>query len=98
VVADGDHADVLRLPAVQWRIRAAVLLDGRGQGLQDAMGQQHCFAVPVHGPGDRRPWFRGDASRRTPDARHDFRWMYGHLAAHSSCLHEGVRGRPGSAV
>jgi len=98
VVADGDHADVLRLPAVQRRIRATVLLDGRGQRLQDAMGQQHCFAVPVLGQGDRRPGFRGDAPIRTPDARHGFRRMYGHLAAHSSCLHESVRGRPGPTV
>jgi len=98
VVADGGHADVLHLPAVQRRIRADVLLDGRGQGLQDAMGQQHCFAVPVLCPGDRRPGFRGDAPSRVPDARHDFRRMYGHLAAHGSCLYEGVRGSPGPAV
>eukprot|EP00102_Acyrthosiphon_pisum_P023931 XP_016661141.1 PREDICTED: facilitated trehalose transporter Tret1 [Acyrthosiphon pisum] len=62
------------------------------------MGQQHCFAVPVFGPGDRCPEFRGDAPSRVPDARHGFRRMYGHLPAHSSCPHEGIRRRPGPPV
>jgi len=98
VDADGGHSDVLCLPAGQWRVRAAFLLDGRAPGLQGAVGQQHRFTILVRGPADGWPWFRGDAPSRAPDARHDFRWMYGRLTAHSSCLHESVRGRPGPAV
>jgi len=98
VVADNCHSDFLCLSTVQRRVRAAVLLDGRAPGLQDAVGQQHGFAVPVLGPGDRRPGFRGDASIRAPDARHNFRRIYGHFTTHRSCLYEGVRGRPGPTV
>jgi len=98
VDADSGLANVLGLPAGQWGVRAAVLLDGRGQRLRDPVGQQYCFAVPGLCPGDRHPEFRGDAPRPAPDARHGFRRMYGRLAARSRRLHEGIRRRPGSTV
>jgi len=93
--ADSRHAHVLRLPAGQRRVRATVLLDGRGPGLPGAVGQQHHITVPIYCPAHGRSGLRGDAPRRTPEAGHDFRRVHGRVAAGGRHLHEGVRGRPG---
>jgi len=62
------------------------------------VGQQHRFAVPVRGPADGRRGLRFHAPGLAPEARHDFRRMYGRVAARRGRLHERVHRRPGPAV
>jgi len=96
--ADNDHHAVLHLPAGQWVLRAAVLLDGRAAQLPCPVGRRHRHRVPVPVPVVRQPGLLDAAPCPPQDSGLDVRRRHGPVAYHHHRLHAHVRRHGRSAL
>jgi len=91
--AGADHHAVLRLPAGQRVLRAAVLLGGRAARLPRPDGRHHRHRVSVAVPRHRQRGLLYAAPRPPEDAGRRVRRRHGRVAGHRHRLHAHVQGR-----
>lgn len=89
--ADPHNHRILRLPAGQRLLRAAILLDGRTARLSHPVGRHHCHRGPVPIPGPRQHRLRRAAPRPPEDAGCRVRCRHGRLADRGPRLHANVQ-------
>lgn len=93
-----DHDRVLRVPAGQRLLRAAVLLGGRAARHQGAVGRRHRHRVLVRVPCAGQPGVLLAASRRAEDARRRLQHRHGRVTDCHHRVHAPVQGRRGPAL
>jgi len=78
--AHARHADVLRLPALQRRVRADVLHGRRASGFPIALGRRHRVRVPGGRTSAGWPQLRHATPNQAPHAACDLRCLDGLVA------------------